>query len=124
MVTVTGGRLPAPSFSTTFAGTSMPVAVLPPSSTVLLNFMRRILPSEAGSDADPQRPDVLVVVILEAEPQRHRAARKVARDLGGDDRRGVDLLEVGDPVDDLRDAHTPGADLLDAVVLLAFVLDG
>src|ERR1700712_2860860 len=39
MVTVTAGFLPPPSASTTSGGTSMPVAVLPCSSTVVVNLM-------------------------------------------------------------------------------------
>src|SRR4051794_26476293 len=41
MVTRTGGRLPAPRPSTTSGGTGRPVAVVPPSSTVVRNFMAR-----------------------------------------------------------------------------------
>src|SRR3954454_17912399 len=43
MVTRTGGFLPEPSASTTSGGTRMPVAVFPPSSTVVRNLMGRIL---------------------------------------------------------------------------------
>ena len=48
IVTVTGGRLPEPSAATTSSGTSIPVAVLPPSSTVARNLMGPSMPPPAG----------------------------------------------------------------------------
>src|SRR4051812_46943635 len=50
--TTTGGFFPAPSDSTTAAGTSMPVADLPASNNSALNFMHRpylALPREGAN---------------------------------------------------------------------------
>src|SRR5260370_23273021 len=57
MVTVTGGRLPEPSAATPTSGTSISVAVLPPSSTVARNFMGRSMPSARSVRAGPDRGD-------------------------------------------------------------------
>src|SRR5690349_18695162 len=44
IVTVTFGRRPPPSASTTSTGTSMPIAVLPDCSTSAVNLMRASMP--------------------------------------------------------------------------------
>src|SRR3954453_9275331 len=52
MVTVTAGRRPDPRASTTSSGTGMPVAVLPPSSTVERNFIGSSPWQECSTMAD------------------------------------------------------------------------
>ena len=47
-VIVTGGRLLDPSASITSSGIGIPVAVFPPSSTVLSNLILRILSATEG----------------------------------------------------------------------------
>src|SRR5450631_532420 len=74
MVTLTGGRPPGPRAVTTSAGTSMPVAVLPPSSTVALNLMT-------------------------SRVRQTRSARYGSDDRRGEPRRGLQRREVADTVE-------------------------
>jgi hypothetical protein len=62
---VTAGFLPDPSASTTSAGTGRPVAVLPPSSTCVRNFMAASMPRAGlpGGEAGTGRQTPAVVRI-------------------------------------------------------------
>src|SRR6201989_1846178 len=56
---VTGGFFPAPSASTTSSGTTRPVAVFPPSRTVVENFMASSLASSPGAPQDRRSRELL-----------------------------------------------------------------